>query len=107
MTLEAVVLCSFAAAILLGAALALRARRRYDFAVVVAGDGAVTFKGNFPPGSRAETTDFFHSAFAPRGPLTVFGTWQAGRRGLRLRFRGVPPERQQVVRNFIMTTLRP
>lgn len=107
MTLEVVVLWCFLAALVLGAALALRARRRYDFAVVVARDGAVTFKGRFPPGCRAETTDFFHSAFAPPGPLAVFGAWQAGRRGLRLRFRGVPADRQQVVRNFLMTTLRP
>jgi hypothetical protein len=89
-------------------ALALLAvRRRYDFAVVVARDGAVTFKGRFRPGGRAETIDFFGSAFAPRGPLTVYGNWRAGRRELKLRFRGVPADRQQVVRNFFMTTLRP
>ena len=107
MTLDAVVLWCFVAAIVLAAALALRARRRFDFAVDVGADGAVTFRGTFPPGCRAETIDFFQGAFAPPGPLTVFGTWQRGRRGLRLRIRGVPVGRQQVVRNFFMTTLRP
>lgn len=106
MTGEVLILAWVAVAVL-AAGLLLARGRRYDFAVVVAADGSATFKGRFPPGCRAETVDFFKSPFAPRGPLTVLGTWQRGRRGLRLRFRGVPVGRQQVVRNFLMTTLRP
>ena len=105
MTIEVLIGAWVAVAVVAAALLAVR--RRYDFAVVVARDGTVTFKGPFPPGARAETIDFFRGGFAPRGPLAVFCTWRPGRRGLKLRFRGVPADRQQVVRNFLMTTLRP
>ena len=81
-------------------------RRRYDFAILVARDGGVRFRGRFPANRRGDVVDFFHSAFAPRGPLKVFGTWQQRGRRLKLRFRGVPSQpQQQVVRNFLTTTL--
>jgi hypothetical protein len=82
------------------------ARRRYDFAILVARDGGVRFRGRFPASRRGDVADFFRSPFAPPGPLRVFGTWQHRGRRLKLRFRGVPSQpQQQVVRNFLTTTL--
>ena len=90
----------------LAAAAFLFFRRRYDFAILVARDGGVRFRGRFPPSRRGDVADFFHSDFAPRGPLKVFGTWHQRGRRLKLRIRGVPSQpEQQVVRNFLTTTL--
>lgn len=84
----------------------VRARGRYDFAVVIDRTGGVRFKGKFPPGYRPAATEFLRQQQPALRRLKVLGTWSGGGR-LRVRVVGAPSTGDaQRVRNFFMTTLR-
>jgi hypothetical protein len=79
--------------------------RRHDFLIIVSGK-EVSYRGRFPPGIHASTTQFFAQDLALPGRYRVIGRWRPGR-VLELRFRGdLPAIHRQRVRNFLAMTLK-
>ncbi|MDB5298571.1 MAG: hypothetical protein JWO87_234 [Phycisphaerales bacterium] len=79
-------------------------KKKGDFRITVRA-GRVSYRGRFPAGRTAETSDFFLHDVAPKVPICVIGNWTRGR-VLRISVQGrIGSGEAQRIRNFLKMTL--